>query len=599
MRIWTASICSLLILFLLAFNGRVEAAPCGYPDKVRDGLHPYQYFALAKVYLGDFNLEMAKLCIQKLKRCKPSNKEISKLASILEDCYIPKHPVPAEAVEQLRKAMDIVKTERNSKEMQTIRKDLISKYPDFEWPYFLVSSDANSQVDEELRKILSINSNNVEALARLANSYSEKDLEKKLLYAKKAKELDPAREDIDLKSYKRTEIKVDPEHARKMTELANSCRETKFVQKAYKFIDKSGKNAFYVGPNVSTAKAFSDGLLLVELSHESRQFWNKSGDLAFDVNATEALNASEGLCAIRPQNFPDGSRWGFVDHQGKSVIASKYLGARAFHDGMAAVKVFVGMRNHMSSKDMWGFINSQDEIQIEPIYDHCFSFKEGLAAVAINGKIGFIDKEGYFVIPPKYDCARPFSEGLANVIYMDQEKQLIFDQYIKPDGKIAFSMNYKIEKGKKLAEILSISHYLSPEHYEFQTEEKFNYRWFDFHDGLTARWLEIAPKVWKIGFRGKKGPFEIAPKFDSAEAFSEGLSKVKVAEKFGYINTKGELIIPAAFKSATDFSDGLAAVSTNGETWGYIDKTGKLVIDEIYLEANPFSEGLAKVGVAK
>jgi hypothetical protein len=91
----------------------------------------------------------------------------------------------------------------------------------------------------------------------------------------------------------------------------------------------------------------------------------------------------------------------------------------------------------------------------------------------------------------------------------------------------------------------------------------------------------------------------ILPVFDEVEAFSEGLAKVKLGDKYGYVNTKGERVIPATYREAKDFTEGMAAVSTDGTSWGYIDKSGKVVISEKYLEANSFSNGLAKVGVEK
>ena len=575
------------------------ASPCGYPDSVRDGLHPYQYFALAKVYLGDFNLDKAKLCIEKMRVNKPLTVENARLIWVLENCYMPINPVPASALKQLNRAMEIVKTERNSRELQELRRELVSKFPNFEWPYFLVDSDSSDQ-NEGLKKILSINPNNVEALARLVNEHSknsEAELALRYEYARKAAELDPSREDIQFERPVKIVRSVSPEHLRRVKEIEKLQREKKFVERTYKFIDTSGKNAFYVGPNVSTAKTFSDGLLSVEVTHGSYQYWNKTGDLAFDINASNVRNASEGLCAVRPERYPDGSRWGFVDYKGKNVISPVYLDAMPFQEGMAAVEVCVGMENHLSSKAMWGFINPQGELLIEPIYDHCFPFVQGLAAVVINGKVGFINKDGKFAIPPKYDCARMFSEGLSNVILTDQKNERLFDQYIKPDGSVAFSTEYRFAKGKKLSEVISTHEYLYPKQHEFQNLEKLEYRRPDFHEGLVVRSRETAPNVWKMGFVDKSDDFKISPKFDSAEAFSDGRARVIISEKYGFVNSKGELVIPAKYKSARDFSNGMAAVSCDGENWGYIDTSGKSVTDEIYLEAYSFSGGLAKVGV--
>ena len=53
----------------------------------------------------------------------------------------------------------------------------------------------------------------------------------------------------------------------------------------------------------------------------------------------------------------------------------------------------------------------------------------------------------------------------------------------------------------------------------------------------------------------------IAPQYEAAEPFSEGLAAVKRDGKWGYIDTAGELVIPFRFERAYDFSEGCAVVS--------------------------------------
>lgn len=37
------------------------------PEIIRDGLHLYQYYGLTRLYLRNFELEKAKICLEKLK----------------------------------------------------------------------------------------------------------------------------------------------------------------------------------------------------------------------------------------------------------------------------------------------------------------------------------------------------------------------------------------------------------------------------------------------------------------------------------------------------------------------------------------------------
>jgi uncharacterized lipoprotein YddW (UPF0748 family) len=63
---------------------------------------------------------------------------------------------------------------------------------------------------------------------------------------------------------------------------------------------------------------------------------------------------------------------------------------------------------------------------------------------------------------------------------------------------------------------------------------------------------------------------------------------------FQYIPGMEFVVIPPQFEQADAFSEGLARVKI-GEKWGYIDKTGKQVIQPQLDEANSFSEGHALV----
>ncbi len=60
----------------------------------------------------------------------------------------------------------------------------------------------------------------------------------------------------------------------------------------------------------------------------------------------------------------------------------------------------------------------------------------------------------------------------------------------------------------------------------------------------------------KWGYADNSKNIKIAPKYDDAQWFSEGLAAVKVGEKWGYINKAGKLVIPAKFTVAKSFRKG-------------------------------------------
>src|SRR5450755_4187685 len=74
----------------------------------------------------------------------------------------------------------------------------------------------------------------------------------------------------------------------------------------------------------------------------------------------------------------------------------------------------------------------------------------------------------------------------------------------------------------------------------------------------------------------------------------ESLFPVSKAGRAGYIGKSGKLVIAPQFDLAFDFSEGLAIVSI-GDRFGFIDRSGRIVISPKYSDARNFSEGLAPV----
>jgi hypothetical protein len=96
----------------------------------------------------------------------------------------------------------------------------------------------------------------------------------------------------------------------------------------------------------------------------------------------------------------------------------------------------------------------------------------------------------------------------------------------------------------------------------------------------------------RTGYLDKSGKLAIAPQFESARNFSEGVAFVKLGSKWGLINKEGKIIINPQFDESGDFSEGLAKVKI-GDKWGYIDRKGNMVIQPKFNHAGSFESGLA------
>ena len=134
---------------------------------------------------------------------------------------------------------------------------------------------------------------------------------------------------------------------------------------------------------------------------------------------------SEGMTAVATKG-----RWGFVDHQGKEIVAPQYDNVWSFREGLAAVQ----------QNGLWGYIDSSGRPVIPPRYDNALSFGEGRAAIQKNGRWGFIDPHGREVITPRYDKVWPFHNGIAIVMKNGQY------QYIDRNGQYPTDFTPKTPK---------------------------------------------------------------------------------------------------------------------------------------------------------
>lgn len=95
----------------------------------------------------------------------------------------------------------------------------------------------------------------------------------------------------------------------------------------------------------------------------------------------------------------DSGQWGFIDKNGKPVIAPEYDALDSFattpygfYQGLTGVK----------KDSKWGFIDTSGKTIIPIIYDDIESFNNGLAGVRLGDKWGFINKLNQVVIPFNY-----------------------------------------------------------------------------------------------------------------------------------------------------------------------------------------------------
>ena len=102
----------------------------------------------------------------------------------------------------------------------------------------------------------------------------------------------------------------------------------------------------------------------------------------------------------------------------------------------------------------------------------------------------------------------------------------------------------------------------------------------------------------KAGYVDTKGAFVIAPQFEAASVFSNGLARVRDKGKYGFIDDKGKPVIPPTYKYASIFSEGMAVVVRENNPPEYINAKGEVLFAVKNAQrAGVFSEGLAPVQI--
>lgn len=125
-------------------------------------------------------------------------------------------------------------------------------------------------------------------------------------------------------------------------------------------------------------------------------------------NYTDCLQEGLAVDAI------DGV-FGYVDQNGKTIIAHQYEHAFRFSDGIAMV-VIKNENNDPVFGGKYGYIDKTGKFIINPIYILGKEHSEGLIGVLNeNLKFGFIDKYGNTVLPFIYDFPYGFSLSDADI----------------------------------------------------------------------------------------------------------------------------------------------------------------------------------------
>lgn len=324
---------------------------------------------------------------------------------------------------------------------------------------------------------------------------------------------------------------------------------------------------------------------------------DRKGAVVKDPIFQKIWDFSEGL-APAAQNF----KFSFIDSKGQVIITPDFDWAKPFSAGMAPVRL----------DDKWGFIDKTGKMMIEPrfaeIWDEsiiqqygeapkntAYFFRDKLTAFTDENSLwGYMDKTGHVVIPPKYECARPFSEGLS-IAYTHEECHII---NIAGEVVATLPADYML---KNYSEGLAFFTMENDSVYQLGLLDRNGKEVLQFpdtfdncrslHEGLGTLYSVLDYGIDRETVVDKKGKV-VFTKTGYIAPYSEGLAAFRFPNgKYGYLDPKGDTAIAPTYDEAASFQEGLAAVKVGGK-WGFIDTKGNMVVAPQFYEVGNFSNGV-------
>jgi len=102
-------------------------------------------------------------------------------------------------------------------------------------------------------------------------------------------------------------------------------------------------------------------------------------------------------------------------------------------------------------------------------------------------------------------------------------------------------------------------------------------------------WASCHGKFGLCGYIERRARIEmIAPRFEQAMPFSEGLAAVRLDGLVGYIDRSGTVVIAPQFDLAGEFYQGLAEIVV-GDKAGIVNRRGEIVVPPMFARAIPFT----------
>jgi hypothetical protein len=335
------------------------------------------------------------------------------------------------------------------------------------------------------------------------------------------------------------------------------------------FIDTTG--AMLIPFQYEDAGSFAEGLAAVRVK-DAWGYINKKAEMVIAPTFKGAWDFKGGMARVLTVE----NKVGYINKKGQWAITPDYENASDFKEGLAVVE----------SEKGFFYINTDGRKTIATLFEQASPFDKGFAKVRLNDKVGLINKAGNFVIKPKYQTITIQKNGFirfdseaksgvcnnkgeaimtpknVKILYyrpnailvatakmpklIDKKGKTLIDSTLEDISPLADTL-WAVKKDGKIGIFSNKGNEILP--CQFSQLYQFSEQKIAFQTG-GDRW----------GFMDMKLNIVSEPQYKLVWSFSNQFARVVGYDGFGYVNRKGVEIIAPKYQDAKDFSEGMARV---------------------------------------
>jgi WG containing repeat len=255
----------------------------------------------------------------------------------------------------------------------------------------------------------------------------------------------------------------------------------------------------------------------------------------------------------------EGTRCGYIDRNGNTIIAPQFDWVDRFVAGRAVV----------GKAGKYGAIDETGRLVVAPAYDSMTSFDRGLALVLVGDRLGVIDRNGEWVVPARHGAIMRITDDAFLVAEPPYSKG---GGPLRPLGDY-FNRSHPYAYGKRWGIVVRGGSWIVPPTFaqvSALSEDLNGLFWAADSQNSSPRWQLMRADGTRLS----------GDLFDHVQQLQPGQDRAVVQRggRWGAINGRGEIAVELKFDWLGYFRDGWAPYRLAGRE-GRIDRDGNILSD--------------------